>query len=260
MLLSSVAFFVPTASSISRRLAIFLLCLKLAYIPLGAAAEERGGLPQSPGEQDPTSSVKNAIRHPGSATTRQGGVGPTSRPILPPGTGSVRSPGMAKAVPPAASQNQRTSKTDLNGMQGPVLERINYHRAIAGLAPVTAEPRLLRAAQFHTQYLGSTDEMGHYENRKTNLYYTEHSPFDRIDAEHYDYSEAGEVVALQLVTSTRDSRCAHAVTHAPQRSRNANARGSLDPPLAAGTILYLSVGFLRISRRHRSGQNLAVYN
>jgi uncharacterized protein YkwD len=79
-------------------------------------------------------------------------------------------------------------------MQSAVLERVNYHRTLAGLAPVAAEPRLLHAAQSHTSYLESTDTTGHYETVKTDPYYTGHSPFDRIDAAHYKYEEAGEVV------------------------------------------------------------------
>jgi hypothetical protein len=85
-------------------------------------------------------------------------------------------------------------------MQSAVLERVNYHRTLAGLAPVAAEPRLLHAAQSHTSYLESTDTTGHYETVKTDPYYTGHSPFDRIDAAHYKYEEAGEVVALQPST------------------------------------------------------------
>jgi hypothetical protein len=68
---------------------------------------------------------------------------------------------------------------------------------LAGLPPVAAEPRLLKAAQSHSSYLDSANQMGHYEDKKTNPYYTGNSPFDRIDAQHYDYAEAGEVVARQ---------------------------------------------------------------
>ena len=82
-------------------------------------------------------------------------------------------------------------------MQATVLDRVNYHRGLAGLPPVAAEPRLLKAAQSHSSYLDSANEMGHYEDKKTNPYYTGNSPFDRIDAVHYDYAEAGEVVARQ---------------------------------------------------------------
>ena len=78
-----------------------------------------------------------------------------------------------------------------------MLGRVNYHRALAGVAPVAAEPRLLKAAQSHSNYLDSANQMGHYEDKKTNPYYTGNSPFDRIDAVHYDYAEAGEVVARQ---------------------------------------------------------------
>ena len=82
-------------------------------------------------------------------------------------------------------------------MQAPVLDRVNYYRGLAGLPPVAAEPRLLKAAQSHSSYLDSANQMGHYEDKKTNPYYTGNSPFDRIDAAHYDYAEAGEVVARQ---------------------------------------------------------------
>jgi hypothetical protein len=68
---------------------------------------------------------------------------------------------------------------------------------LAGLPPVAAEPRLLKAAQSHSSYLDSANQMGHYEDKKTNPYYTGNSPFDRIEAAHYDYAEAGEVVARQ---------------------------------------------------------------
>ena len=78
-----------------------------------------------------------------------------------------------------------------------MLDRVNYHRRLAGLPPVAAEPRLLKAAQSHSSYLDSANEMGHYEDKKTNPYYTGNSPFDRIDAAHYDYAEAGEVVARE---------------------------------------------------------------
>jgi len=195
---SSIAPIVRMTSLVGRRFAIPLFCLNLVGISLSAADEDRGGPLQSPNGHNRSSTVKNAIRHPGSATARQGGVGPTSRPVLPPDTGIVRSPGITKPVSSTvASENRAVDMIALNVMQGSILERINYYRAVAGLAPVAAESRLLRAAQFHTQYLNSTDEMGHYEDRRADPYFTGRTPFERIDNQHYDYSEAGEVVARQ---------------------------------------------------------------
>jgi uncharacterized protein YkwD len=108
---------------------------------------------------------------------------------------SVRSPGAGTGSGPGATQ--RDAKSGLNDMQAAVLERVNHYRALAELGPVAPEPRLLKAAQSHSSYLDSANEMGHYEDRKSNPYYTGNNPFDRIDAAHYDYSEAGEVVARQ---------------------------------------------------------------
>jgi hypothetical protein len=85
----------------------------------------------------------------------------------------------------------------LNSQQQAVLERVNYYRILAGLAPVASSPRLLKAAQSHSGYLDSKDEMGHHETDQSNPYYTGHSPFDRIVAADFRYEEAGEVVARE---------------------------------------------------------------
>jgi len=85
----------------------------------------------------------------------------------------------------------------LDELQAAALARVNYYRNLAGLPPVAAEPRLALVAQAHSSYLDSTNEMGHYEDKKSNPFYTGNSPFDRIDFSGYDYAEAGEVVARQ---------------------------------------------------------------
>jgi uncharacterized protein YkwD len=86
---------------------------------------------------------------------------------------------------------------ELNTHQHLVLERVNYYRSLADLAPVAVSHRLLAVAQSHTAYLDSRSEMGHYETDRSNPNYTGHSPFDRIDATGYRYREAGEVVARE---------------------------------------------------------------
>ncbi len=179
------------------RLATATLLGALVCLSFSATAQDSGTAAPSSDDSGSKTSTKAAIRHPGSATVGQGGVGPQSTPSLPPEAGVVRSPGTSKAIQPGTTKGDGGSRIQLDPMQAPVLERVNYHRALAGVAPVVAEPRLLRAAQSHTGYLDSANQMGHYEDKKTNPYYTGNSPFDRIDAVHYDYSEAGEVVARQ---------------------------------------------------------------
>jgi len=132
--------------------------------------------------------AKAAVRTPGNATGRPGGVVRASTRSLPAETQSVRSPGQASAT---------LDQVALNSMEHPVLERVNYYRTLAGLPPVAAEPRLLKVAQSHSSYLDSINQISHYETDPGNPYYTGHSPFDRIDAVKYDYAHAGEVIARQ---------------------------------------------------------------
>jgi hypothetical protein len=82
----------------------------------------------------------------------------------------------------------------LDAMQGSLLERVNHHRTLAGVAAVSPEVSLLRAAQAHASYLNSTGQAGHYETPGTDAYYTGRTPFQRIAAAGYDYVAAGEVV------------------------------------------------------------------
>jgi len=160
-------------------------CVALLCLSFGAASDDGSVPPASSGGTQ----TKAAVRHPGGSTRSQGGVGPSTRAALPPNTGAVRSPG--------ASQRAPRTPAGLDALQAAALARVNYYRNLAGLPPVAAEPRLLLVAQAHSSYLDSTNEMGHYEDRKNNPFYTGNSPFDRIDFSGYDYAEAGEVVARQ---------------------------------------------------------------
>jgi uncharacterized protein YkwD len=169
----------------------------LVCFSLSVPAQDAAAPPPASAADGSTTRGKAAIRHPGNSTASQGGVGLQSRPELPADAGVVRSPAAGNAAQDGTAQRDAAAEAELDALQAPVLARVNYHRALAGLAPVAAEPRLLKAAQSHSSYLDSANQMGHYEDQKANPYYTGNSPFDRIDAVHYDYAEAGEVVAHQ---------------------------------------------------------------
>ena len=181
----------------SERKATATLLAVLVCLSFNATAQESGAPSPSSNDRVSAGRTKAAIRHPGASTNRQGGVGLQSRHGLPPGAGVVRSPGASRTAQSGATQRAAGSSIRLDAIQAPVLERVNYHRTLAGVAPVVAEAKLLKAAQSHADYLDSANEMGHFEDKKTNPYYTGNSPFDRIDAVQYDYAEAGEVVARQ---------------------------------------------------------------
>jgi uncharacterized protein YkwD len=157
--------------------AALLACCLLALHALGARAQDSAA----------NALDKPAVRTPGAAPGAAGGVTRSSPRALPADTGAVRSPGAPKAG----------ADSGLDDLQQAALERVNYHRTLAGLAPVAADARLLKVAQSHSAYLDSRNEMGHYESDRSNPYYTGNSPFDRIDASGYRYEEAGEVVARE---------------------------------------------------------------
>jgi uncharacterized protein YkwD len=164
-------------------------CAALLCLSFAAASDDSSGAAATSSSADTKAAAKAAVRHPGSSTQTQGGVGPSTRAALPPDAGAVRSPG--------APQRVAGAPKGLDELQAAALERVNYYRKLAGLPPVAAEPRLALVAQAHSSYLDSANEMGHYEDKKSNPFYTGNSPFDRIDFSGYDYAEAGEVVARQ---------------------------------------------------------------
>jgi uncharacterized protein YkwD len=140
---------------------------------------------------DSASASGPAVRSPGATTGRSGGVAPSSRRVLPSDTGSAGSPATGQSPPSTGTQS------GLNALQQQVLDRVNYYRTMAGVAPVQADIKLLDAAQSHAGYLGASGTTGHYETNKSNPYYTGYSPFDRIAAQQYAYASAGEVVASE---------------------------------------------------------------
>jgi len=176
-----------------KRLACIACVAPLICLSPDAPGQDAGANKAAVATDSSAGASKPAIRHPGNATAAQGGVGLRSRAEVPANTGVVRSPGVAKGT----VSRDPAAQSELDALQAPVLGRVNYHRTLAGLAPVASEARLLKAAQSHSNYLDSANQMGHYEDKTTNPYYTGNSPFDRIDAAHYDYAEAGEVVARQ---------------------------------------------------------------
>lgn len=163
-------------------------CAGFLFVSFSAASDDSSD-PASSTSAQTKAAAKAAVRHPGSSTQSQGGAGPSTRAALPPGAGAVRSPG--------AAPRSTGLPTRLDELQAAALARLNYYRNLAGLPSVAAEPRLLLVAQAHSSYLDSANEMGHYEDKKNNPFYTGNSPFDRIDFSGYDYAEAGEVVARQ---------------------------------------------------------------
>jgi Cysteine-rich secretory protein family len=86
------------------------------------------------------------------------------------------------------------SHVTLNAMQAVLLQRVNHYRTMTGVAPVSADERLQRAAQSHASYLNSTGQAGHFEAQPADPYFTGRTPFQRIDATGYNYAVAGEVV------------------------------------------------------------------
>ena len=140
-------------------------------------------------EADDETRGQATVRTPGAESGRPGGVKPSSSKSLPLETRSVRSIDTSEASPGASG--------GLNALQQRVLDRVNYYRTMAGVAPVRADVKLLDAAQAHASYLRATGTTGHYETNKSNPYYTGYSPFDRIKHQRYSYVSAGEVVASE---------------------------------------------------------------
>jgi len=164
----------------------------LALLWPGVAVGQGGGSPSVGGDAGTEVGTKPSVRHPGATTGRHGGVVPPTTGV-PPGTQASRSPTMRKAAQPGAA-GIAASPVTLNAMQALLLERVNHHRTLAGLAPVMPEVRLLHAAQSHASYLNSTGQTGHFETQRTDPSFTGRTPFQRISSVGYGYLVAAEVV------------------------------------------------------------------
>ena len=171
------------------RAAALCAVLVLSGLRVGGGAGDR---PSGTSADASTEGTKPAVSHPGAATGKHGGVAPPTVGV-PPGSQAARLPVPRAPTRPGGGPTAASPVT-LDAMQGSLLERVNHHRTLAGVAAVSPEVNLLRAAQAHASYLNSTGQAGHYETQGTDAYYTGRTPFQRIAAAGYDYVAAGEVV------------------------------------------------------------------
>src|SRR5262245_61300066 len=156
------------------------LCGALALVWLGVAGGAGGG-PTGAGDDAGAERTKApAVRHPGAATGQHGGVASPTVGV-PHGSRATRAPVTRPGTQPGTRATVPADLT-LDPMQRALLERVNYYRTVAGVPVVSPESNLLRAAQAHASYLGSTGQSGHFETERTDMYYTGRTPFDRLTA------------------------------------------------------------------------------
>lgn len=75
------------------------------------------------------------------------------------------------------------------------LNRINYHRDLAGVAPVALDSKISAAAQAHAEYLNVHNITGHYEAVGAEGF-TGYSHSDRMTYQGYSWGSAGEVISF----------------------------------------------------------------
>ncbi len=75
------------------------------------------------------------------------------------------------------------------------LNRINYHRAWAGAAPIALQSQISAAAQAHAVYLNLHQNASHEES-STLSGFTGQWAWDRMAYQGYNYSAAGEVISF----------------------------------------------------------------
>ncbi|MDI6706962.1 MAG: stalk domain-containing protein [Bacillota bacterium] len=80
-----------------------------------------------------------------------------------------------------------------------VRDRINIYRSIAGLSPVTVNKNINAAAYNHAQYLTVNTNDGHYENDKSNKFFSGELPWDR--AAYFGYFSPMTAENLHFVSS-----------------------------------------------------------
>ena len=77
------------------------------------------------------------------------------------------------------------------------LNRMNYHRTLAGLDTLSLQADLNDASQGHADYLGGNNLSGHYQNETSfPLGFTGVKPADRATAEGYEWGGIGEAISL----------------------------------------------------------------
>jgi len=79
--------------------------------------------------------------------------------------------------------------------QQKTLNRVNYHRALAGLEAFTVSPILNAVSQAHADYLNLNNETGHEETTGKDGF-TGQWPDDRCETQGYAYAGIGEVISF----------------------------------------------------------------
>lgn len=75
------------------------------------------------------------------------------------------------------------------------LNRVNYHRALAGVEPLSLQSQISAAAQAHASYLNANNYAGHDESSSLPGY-TGQWAWDRMTYQGYNYIAAGEVISF----------------------------------------------------------------
>jgi hypothetical protein len=77
-----------------------------------------------------------------------------------------------------------------------VLDRVNYHRALAGVPRLAAAPALHTAAQAHAQYMANLGRLSHAQSERTSPHYTGETLEERLRQAGAAFSRTGEAVGL----------------------------------------------------------------
>lgn len=87
------------------------------------------------------------------------------------------------------------SKPMLRAYSLSTLNRVNYHRRLAGAAPVSLQSQISAAAQSHANYLNLHQNASHEETGGLSGF-TGQWAWDRMDFQGYNWSVAGEVISF----------------------------------------------------------------
>ncbi len=117
--------------------------------------------------------------------------GPTLTPTPTPQS-AVYLPAIFRFDPPTPTPPPPTA-TPLPGFPEQVVDLVNQERQNAGCPPVTMDDRLRAAAQGHTEDMALNDFFSHTGSNGS-------SPWDRIVAQGYNFSTAGENIAAGYTT------------------------------------------------------------
>ncbi len=82
-----------------------------------------------------------------------------------------------------------------------LLERVNHHRGMAGLPPVSDDPRVAAAAQSHAQYMADTGQLSHVQMDRTSSHFSGSTLEDRLRKAGVQFARSGEAVGLASQSS-----------------------------------------------------------